>query len=85
MPYIDPRKRDAFDCTGDCERQEPNEVGELTYVLTQAALSYFQRSLRSFSDIAEVMSAFECAKLEFWRRVGVPHEERKREENGDVY
>jgi len=36
-------------------------------------------------QINEVIGVLECAKLELYRRVAAPYEERKRIENGEVY
>lgn len=39
----------------------------------------------SYADINEAIGALECAKLELYRRIAVPYENRKLAENGDVY
>lgn len=80
MPYIVPeRRRDIED--GD----EPRTPGELNYVLTRIVDGYVDLQGLSYQSIGEVVSSFECAKLEFYRRVAVPYEEKKIAANGDVY
>ena len=59
--------------------------GEFNYVLTKIAQLYLERHTTCYSTIADVVAGFECAKLEFYRRVAAPYEDRKREINGDVY
>jgi len=58
---------------------------ELNYSLTQVILSYITRKGAIYTTINDVLGALEGAKLEFYRRVVVPYEDEKREENGDVY
>jgi hypothetical protein len=40
---------------------------------------------QSYSIINDIVGVLECAKMEFYRRVAVPYEDKKRTENGDVY
>jgi hypothetical protein len=40
---------------------------------------------RHFNAQREAIGALECCKLEFYRRVAVPYEDRKIKSNGDVY
>lgn len=81
MPYIDPEFREAI-TMGD---RSPGNVGELTYLLTDICLSYAYPRGGSFAVYSEIVAALECAKLEFYRRVLSAYENRKMEENGDVY
>lgn len=78
MPYIPQAERDRAAI-------RPETPGELNYAITALCNDYFQGSGKGYTAIAEVVSALECAKLEFYRRVAVPYEERKIEQNGDVY
>lgn len=61
--------------------------GALNYLITMLINDYVNKNGRilSYSDLNDVMGALEGAKSEFYRRVVVPYEERKRTENGDVY
>lgn len=74
MPYVIKRRRGV----------DPETVGELTYQLTADCLNFVAGSA-AFGKYAEVVAALECAKLEFYRRVMAAYEDRKCEENGDVY
>lgn len=63
-----------------------DNVGRLTYLLTAVCAEYLWSApdrLR-YHVIAEVVAALECTKMELYRRVVVPYEERARKENGDV-
>jgi hypothetical protein len=80
MPYIKEVDRKEILKSGT-----PATPGELNFVLTAIAELYrrdFGDSYRTFNDI---IGALEAAKLEFYRRVVVPYEDFKCDENGDVY
>ena len=59
--------------------------GELNYAITELALFYLKRKGVSYTNMNEVIGVLECAKLEFYRRATAPYEDKKVEENGDVY
>jgi hypothetical protein len=81
MPYIKEEDRAKL-----CDPEEvPMTPGELNYVLTDEAVRYVYNKGLSYQTLSEVVSTFECAKLEFYRRVVVPYEDKKIKENGDVY
>lgn len=78
MPYIpeDERKN---------AKVLPINPGELNYALTMTALDYLASFNMDYSKINEIVGAFDLAKAEFIRRVFFPYEDKKIEENGDVY
>ncbi len=83
MPYVDTESRDRL---SDGAWPRPRTAGELNYCFTVLAVEYLTEAPESgYSRMNEVIGAFEAAKLEFYRRVVAPYEERKRSENGDVY
>lgn len=57
--------------------------GELNYVLTRIVATFTGHP--SYSSIVHVVGVLENVKQEYYRRVAVPYEIRKRLENGDVY
>lgn len=77
MPYIpsDEREHAAI---------SPQTPGQLNYALTEKMLCYLWDRGVSYATMNEIVGALECAKQEFYRRVMVPYEEKKRAENGDV-
>ena len=85
MPYIDPLRRRALReelLTGVAPPQIP---GELHFLLTSQLLMYLEERGSSYATFNDCLGALEGAKLEFFRRIVVPYEDKKREENGDVY
>lgn len=59
-------------------------VGTFTYFLTMACVEYLAYSELKFQRLAEVVAALECTKLELYRRIVVPYEDRARRKHGDV-
>ena len=59
--------------------------GDLNYMITILLNEYVGVHKLSYRTINDCLGALEGAKLEFYRRVAVPYEEGKLEENGDVY
>jgi hypothetical protein len=79
VPYIKASDRDDL--------LVPQTAGELNWKITNECLNYLHQDGGSptYADYNEVIGALECCKLELYRRAVVPYEERKIEENGDVY
>ncbi len=82
MPYIIPEARERIQSDGDEAILTP---GELNYAVTCTVMNYLDRAGISYSTMNEVIGVLECAKLELYRRMVVPYEQKKIEENGDVY
>jgi hypothetical protein len=59
--------------------------GELNFKFTALAVAYVERHGLSYRTINDILGALEGAKLEFYRRVAIPYENGKIQENGDVY
>lgn len=90
MPYIKkPRRIELihYDATGMyIKTRDMVSSGELNFVITSLVLDYVQGlSHTSYASINDVIGALECAKLELYRRLAAPYEDKKIEENGDVY
>lgn len=84
MPYINQDRRDWLDeniWVGN-PIQSP---GELNYVITDLINGYLNHASVNYTAINEVIGVLECAKLELYRRVAAPYEDKKKKENGDVY
>jgi len=81
MPYIDAEARERL-AKGD----KPQTPGELNYAITRLVDEYLiGRGPIRYAHLNEVVGAMECAKLELYRRVAAPFEDRKFGEMGDVY
>jgi len=78
MPYITRDKRPLA-------RTHPVTAGELNYAITELLLSYIRFKTLSYQTINDIVGALAGAQMEFYRRVAVPYENGKIEQNGDVY
>ena len=93
MPYIKQERRKEIETSFlEASGFGVHTPGELNYVLTRVVVQYMdgQREASglpepNYSILAEAVGALECAKLELYRRIAAPYEDRKRVENGDVY
>ena len=81
MPYVTQEDRKRLDAG-----ERPQGAGELNYVITRILDEYLaaKGGLR-YAHLNEVVGVLECAKLEIYRRLAGPYEDRKIAENGDVY
>jgi hypothetical protein len=79
MPYIELEDRERIDRGAD-----PSNAGELNYQITRLVLSFLGASPR-YQDFNDAIGVLECAKLELYRRLTAPYEDKKIRENGDVY
>lgn len=80
MPYIPEHVRSTAAVA-------PETPGDLNYAITITLKRYLDRwqGNYSYKDLNDILGAIEGAKLEFYRRVVVPYEDKKMEQNGDVY
>jgi hypothetical protein len=79
MPYIPQHDREAA-------MREPSTPGELNYAITQLLIGYIQAAGGvSYTRINDCLGACEGAKLELYRRVAVPYENKQITKSGDVY
>ena len=62
----------------------PKTAGELNYVITLLIHNFLARQDLSYTKINEVIGVLECAKLELYRQIAVPYEDKKKTENGPV-
>lgn len=81
MPYIPALRRRALFRRDDV----PQSAGELNYEITRLINAYMRHHGLSYATINDIVGAAEGAKLEFYRRVAVPYEDKKLADNGDVY
>jgi hypothetical protein len=83
MPYIKQEERTFLD-----QNINPHlnlTPGALNYCITRLINLYLTYHGKGYSVINEVIGVLECAKLELYRRIASPYEDKKKEENGDVY
>lgn len=80
MPYIKQQRRHDLHL-GDF----PTTAGELNFEITWKILEYWNYHAGNYQTINDILGALEGAKLEFYRRIVVPYEDKKIKENSDVY
>jgi hypothetical protein len=89
MPYIVDGKRlylddeiNALARAIEAASSEEGRAGNLNYSITRLIDRLYDRR---YSEINDAVGVLECVKLEFYRRVAAPYEDKKCVENGDVY
>jgi len=90
MPYIKQSDRSRFQVLlRQIEREHVGSAGDLNFLITMLCQAYMRyhhgEQPVGYKTLNEIVGALECAKQEFYRRVVVPYEDRKIEENGDVF
>lgn len=84
MPYIKQEDREEI------VWRSAENAGELNYILTQVVLEYLTSDTENsykanYQRYNDAMGALEGCKLELYRRAIAPYEDKKIQENGDVY
>jgi len=82
MPYISEEQRKKL--IPKCESY-PTSSGDLNFQITCLVLEYIKYNGSSYKQMNDVVGALESAKLEFYRRLVSPYEDKKIKDNGDVY
>lgn len=84
MPYIKKHDREYFDWW--LERQ-PKVLGpgELNYVISKILDRHIIQHGEHYDTYNSLIGIIECAKLELYRRKIAIYEDKKIQENGDVY
>lgn len=86
MPYIKQDARNQIDVDQLLiDGGKAKDAGTLNFILTTVVVAYFNANGGRYQQINDVVGALEGAKLEFYRRMAAPYEDKKIEENGDVY
>jgi len=79
MPYIRPEQRNSIGAKTD-----PLSPGELNYLITAACHEQIIRKGLSYRVVNEVIGVLECAKLELYRMIAAPYEDKKLLDNGCI-
>lgn len=79
MPYI------TSEAKGRLATTVPRTAGELNFKLTMEIIEYLIINGLSYQTCNDIVGALDNCKDEFKRRVQNSYEDRKIEENGDVY
>ncbi len=86
MPYIKKFSRDCYE-----ERLEPlldlvsrdGSPAMLNYLISKLCRAYLGDNA-SYETLNDAVGVLECAKIELYRRMIAPYEDRKIAENGDL-
>ena len=85
MPYILPNRQKVFDPFLNYLGPLVRTPGELNYCITKLLVYLAGCGELSYTTFAEIHGVLDTVGKEFYRRVVVPYENDKRNENGDVY
>jgi hypothetical protein len=81
MPYV--REEDRI---GMYPLAKPVSSGQLNFAITMLVDGWIERQGGVlYNNLNTAIGVLECAKLELYRRIAAPHEDKKIAENGDVY
>ena len=84
MPYIEQECREellaTMNLTGLLEFRPT--AGELNFIITTLLLATEPKCYRDYNELIGVL---ESCKLEFYRRAVASYEDKKIQENGDIY
>lgn len=82
MPYISPNRRLLL----NMHRDTAVTVGELNYLITKLIKDFLGSSDRiNYAALNAAVGVLDCVKQELYRRIISPYEDKKIEENGDVW
>ena len=89
MPYVKPNDREfdtvVNEVVYDYLIDTGYDVGKLNFFFTRILDCLLQERGVSYTNINEIIGVLECVKMELYRRIAAPYEDKKKEENGDVY
>jgi len=85
MPYIKQENRDKFQNILGQLATMGLSAGEINYFIT----AFLHDQLEGYSELCYVtiegaIGVLECAKLELYRMIAAPYEDKKRKENGCI-
>lgn len=89
MPYVDNATRQLLEPALEAlacriSKMHTSRPGDMNYAISALIRKVYGEKLK-YHECAEVISALECAKMEFYRRRVAPYEDKKILENGDIY
>ena len=79
MPYISEEQRKEL------ATDMPMNPGELNYLITKLLDGYIKFVGKNYHSLNDCIGVLECTKLEMYRRIVSPYEDKKLLENGEVY
>ena len=86
MPYIPADAREPIDKVLALLEGRMVSSGDLNFTVTRLiSIVIDYRGGPTYTNINVAVGVLECAKLELYRRVAAPYEDRKQQLHGDVY
>jgi hypothetical protein len=86
MPYITEERRQFLANAPESEIAATDlTTGDLNYLITTLLDEWLQDKGLNYDAVNSAVGVLECAKLELYRRIAAPYEDKKIELNGDVY
>lgn len=87
MPYIEKYRREEIVSESNINIDSIASWGELNFAITYMINRFIKNSdiNLNYSFINSIIGVLECAKTEFYRRIAAPYEDKKIQENSDVY
>lgn len=89
MPYILENKRKLYGTylymTGRWLNESNCVEGELNYFISKLCDGILHEKGANYALINKLIGSLECCKLELYRRIAAPYEDKKIIGNGDVY
>ena len=79
MPYIPPSEKRNVD-----QDNLITNAGQFNYALNQLVSIYIEQNNFNYQTANDIIGAMECAKMELYRRLIGPYEDKKILQNGDV-
>ena len=93
MPYIKPDQRKRIDQAVDnltsriratAQQDDCVPDGMLNYAMTKLLLGTICKKM-NYASAERAIGCLECCKLEMYRKLAGPYEDRKAKTNGEVY
>tara|TARA_Y100000114_G_scaffold25670_1_gene21329 strand:+ start:1559 stop:1831 length:273 start_codon:yes stop_codon:yes gene_type:complete len=85
MPYIPKSEKDKVDQRLPAlHLLELENAGQLNYAIHQLISQYISHNNDEYQTYNDIIGALDCVKMEFYRRVISPYEDKKILQNKDV-
>ncbi len=84
MPYIKEADREDLRILADRAADRVKSPGEMNYFISRFLHQALSPGYPHYKKFNAVIGVLECCKLELYRRLLVPYEDKKMEENGDI-
>jgi hypothetical protein len=84
MPYIAKEERIKFEKPVQELSESIENDGDLNYCISLLMHKILEKRGVKYQNMNNIMGAIDCAKMEFYRTVASPYEDKRKSENGNV-